>query len=144
MQTGVIYDLQKWCNTKTVPSTCSIHGGYWYQCFSKLILALFIWKEQKQQLEQPGAKASIWPGSLPMCPTVDHRTHLLSASLEHGSRSLCPVTESRTLIPWALRALFILLLCSGTVCPSPSFLPLKEHCLFINKHFFPISCLLHL
>ena len=114
MQTGVIYDLQKWCNTKTVPSTCSIHGAYWYQCYSKLILALFIWKEQKRQLEQPGAKASIWPESLPMCPTIDHRTHSLSASLQHGSRPLCPLTESRTLIPRTLRALFILLLCSGT------------------------------
>lgn len=72
MQTGVIHDFHKWCNM--VPSASSIHGAYWYKCFSKLRLALFIWKDQKQQLELPEAKASIWPGIVPVCHSIDHGT----------------------------------------------------------------------
>lgn len=148
MQTGVIHDFQKWCNMKTVPSTCSIHGAYWYKCFSKLTLALFIWKDQKQQLEQPEAKPSIWPGSQPMCPTSDHGTLLPPAShragpvcsLQNGFEPLQPLTESRTLYStisdsWHLPPS---LLCLGTVYLSTSFLLFQEQCQFLNEHVF--SC----
>lgn len=40
----------------------------------------FVYMKIKQQLEQPEAKVSIWPGIPLMCPTIDHVTLLLSAS----------------------------------------------------------------
>lgn len=117
MQTGVIRDFQNWCNMQTVPSTCSIHGAYWSKCFSKLMLALFIWKDQKQQLEQPEAKPSIWPGSLPTCPAMDHGTlcHLpltglpLSALCGVDSSLCCHLLKAGLLLrhPWLLSFTFL-------------------------------------
>lgn len=74
------------------------------------MLALFIWKDQKKQLELPEAKASIWPGIPPMCPTIDHGTLVPSAFhgaapvhfLQNGSWPLQLFTESTTLISQAL------------------------------------------
>lgn len=114
-----------------VPSTCSIHGAYWYQCFSKLMLALFMWKNQKQQLEPPEAKASIWPGRQPMCSTTDRGTLLPSASqraapvhpLQSGSFPLLPLTESRTLTP---RVLIIIIYPSSLVLGNCDFFPLRS------------------